>query len=91
MEMYLKQVLKRKKTKKKKLIFFGILKANEEKRRIWTTYTPSIQVSRIRIRNLVVLIHGSESLPKRHGSGTLPERGVCEQIQNKSYRYKRWS
>jgi hypothetical protein len=42
----------------KKLIFVGILKAREEK-------------SRIRIRNPLVRIHGSGSVSKRHGSGTL--------------------
>jgi hypothetical protein len=40
------------------------LKATEEKR--------------IRTRSLAVLVHGSESVPKHHGSGTLPERGVTE-------------
>jgi hypothetical protein len=64
MEMYLQSEIS-KITKKKKLV--SILKATEGKKRSW-----------IRIRNLVELIHGSESVQKRHGSGTLPEMGVSE-------------
>jgi hypothetical protein len=66
MEIYLQQEIS-KKHKEKQFIFYKPMKKRGGSR----------ITSRFRARNLVVpvLIHGSESAPKRHGSGTLPELG----------------